>query len=778
VLLQQRRLVVLIFCLVAAPSAGCKNNSPEAAASASTSGASREPAAKISRRTQLQSYRPLIDEVGRAELDVGGVLIDLGSPDQHKYTRGGWRTGWGASGAKEHETWISLRSRQGFLELPAPASPPTEIVVRARSKVGKQRLSWHVAGRELGAFAVGSDWSVSRVPLPAGALPAHGRVRLELRAAAGGDAPSRADIDWVWLARGDEQAPALTPRVLSLDIAGNARRSLAAPTARTYALYVQPPPQAELVVDLGAADRTRFTVTAVTDDGKRIELANEIVEKAWRERAVSLAALAGKAVRLELTTSEQRGAAGWGEPELMVAAAKASRVAQGGKAPKNLILLVIDTARADAFGPFAGPDRVVKTPHFDALAARSTVFASAYNNENWTKPSVATLLSGLYPTTHDAKQDADMLSSDVELLSEHLKRAGFATAGFVANGYVSRAFGFEQGWDVFRNYIRERRPSETEHVFGDALAWHEKHVAKHPEQPFFLYLQTIDPHVTYRVDREFWAPYFDGTYDGPLGQSIEAADQVALSKGTLKATKRDVQWLQALYWGEIAYHDAQLGKLLAELEARRVLDDTLLVITNDHGEELGERGRYGHGHQVFEEMIRAPLVIHYPPLFASGAVISDVVEHVDVAPTILDVLGQEPLRTADGISFLPLVRGLPTQQPHYAMSEFLQGRRVLRAGPWKLFGKPGGGGALFDLAADPSEQHDLGDGAPVARQLCEILLGEALAIPAKAERLVGISSRRRFQAGEAKISPQMRRQLEALGYLGADPKAAKESDED
>src|SRR5690606_10745229 len=115
-----------------------------------------------------------------------------------------------------------------------------------------------------------------------------------------------------------------------------------------------------------------------------------------------------------------------GEPEIMIPRDAAPKPAAPGAPPKNVIVLVMDTARADAFGPFAGPDRVVKTPAFDALAARGTVFAAAYDNENWTKPSVATTLSGLYPSTHDAKEDASKLSDDVELLSERLRREGFA----------------------------------------------------------------------------------------------------------------------------------------------------------------------------------------------------------------------------------------------------------------------------------------------------------------------------------------------------------------
>lgn len=731
-----------------------------------------------SRRLALAPHRPLLDEVARAELNAGGLLIDFGTPDQHKYTRGGWASGWGAPTAENNATSVALTSRRGLLELLAPRVQPSAIVVRARARAADQRLTWFIDGRELGTAKLGTDWSVVRVPLAGDAFPGTGRVGLEVRASAAAVDGVRAELDWVWLATADGE-PAIVPRVLPLEIAGTTRRTLAAPTARTYTFYVQPAEQAHLVVDLGASESAVFVVGAVTDDGKRVELLRETIEQAWAERAIALAPLAGRAVRLELTTFDQRGAVGWGEPELRIERVANKPVAPaGGAPPRNVIVLVMDTARADAFGPFGGAERIVETPAFDELASRSTVFARAYNNESWTKPSVATTLSGLYPSTHDTKGDASKLHADVELLSERLQRDGFATAGFVANGYVSNAFGFEQGWDEFRNYIRENRPSEAEHVFGDVLTWHAEHTKKRPDNPYFLYVQTIDPHVPYRVDREFWGSYFEGEYDGPLGSSIEADDQIKLSSRDRKSSARDQQWLRALYRGEIAYHDSQLEKFLAELEARGVFENTMLVVTNDHGEELGERGRYGHGHQVFEEMIRAPLIIHYPPLFEPGAIIEDIVEHVDLAPTILDVLGASALESADGVSLMPVVRGQPVQLPAYAMIEFLASRRVLRLGNWKLFARPGGGGALFDLANDPEEKRDLEDSAPIARLLCEVHLGEALAIPDKAKRMHGMASRRQFRAGKAKISPGMRRQLEALGYLGGGTGSAAASRED
>ncbi|MBW1905500.1 MAG: sulfatase-like hydrolase/transferase, partial [Deltaproteobacteria bacterium] len=129
----------------------------------------------------------------------------------------------------------------------------------------------------------------------------------------------------------------------------------------------------------------------------------------------------------------------------------------------------------------------------DQFASDGVVFALAQAPENWTKPSVASILTGLHPQTHQQKTGDAALPSSAELLSEHLKGEGFATGGFIANGYVSDRFGFDQGWDDYTNYIREEKSTEAKDVFDDAGNW----IEAHKDERFFAYIQTIDPHVPY-----------------------------------------------------------------------------------------------------------------------------------------------------------------------------------------------------------------------------------------------------------------------------------------
>lgn len=745
---------LLAFCIAAAcgrseQSGADKREQPQMAGA--------ETATHESARVTLAPWRSLLGESLRAERDEGGIFIDFGTADQHKYTRGGWSTGWGDPAAEQATSYCTANEAVERLDVETKA-PATEVVLRARSAIAGQTVAVLLDGKERGSAALGADWQVVRVPLGEPAAAA-GRHLLELAFTKGKEA--RAEVDWLWLAKtAGANPPTPGPRSVPMKIGGDPRRALASPSPRTYRFFLQVPEGASLVVDIGAKGESTFVVRARADGMAETELFRGTSPGKWTEERIDLAKLGGKAVALELATEGAPGPAGWAEPEIMLHAAPEKAVAKRGGKPKNVILIMIDTARADSFAPFG--DGATHTPTYDALIPESTVFANAYNNENWTKPSVATLLSGLYPSTHDTKRDDSKLPREVELLPQRLQSRGFKTAGLIANGYISEHFGFKKGWDHYRNYIREGAPNEAEHLYHDALGWLEKN----KDEPFFLYIQPIDPHVPNAVDSKYTAPYFEGEYGGPLGKEIDDKDQRALSTGKLEPTDADVAWLRAVYKGEVTYQDEQMGHFLDQVRAWGLLDDTLLVVTNDHGEELYEYGKVGHGHSLNELMMRAPLLMHYPPLFPPGKVVKEVVEQVDVTPTIFDALGLPPQEHADGTSLLPLVRGKPNRRPYYAIMEFLSGRRAVRVGSWKLMRDGGDWAQLYNVVADPKETEDLLAKSPVARRMCDVYLGEGLGMPSKRERLQDLTARRHLNSPKVKIGPATRRGLEALGYFG------------
>ena len=703
----------------------------------------------------MASFRPLLAESARAELDAGGLLIDFGTADQHKYTRGGWHAGWAASKNDKSITYAPADSRKSDVNVVIPdGADVKEIVIRGRTAVEGQVLTVYVDGERVGDGRFESSWSTIRIPATGLAPGLHG---IDYVFSKGGE--SRADVDWMLLAReAGAPEPAMVPRVLPLKLEKSPKRSLIAPTSRSYSFFLQPPADARLVFDFGSDKGATFKVMAQAEGSEAKELWSAPGTNEWQEAVVDLSAYQGKATRLSLVTEGEAGVSGWGEPEIMLGKAPKPSM-KAGAGPKNVILVLMDTNRADNFKAF-NPDAVAKTPNFDAFAAKSLVFENAYNQENWTKPSVATTLSGTYPDTHQTKKDTSSLPAEVELVSQRLQKEGFQTAGFVANGYVSEKFGFEKGWDTFKNYIRESKPSQAEHVYGDSLAW----LKEHKDQKYFLYIQTIDPHVPYRFNGEATSQYYEGNYTGALGNNISAEKQIAAGKTAPSAN--DLKWLKAMYYGEVSHHDIEMGKFLAELEGMGVLDDTLVIVTNDHGEELGDHQKFGHGHSLYEELLRAPLIMHFPPLIDAGVLKNEVAENVDVTPTIVDALGLKPMANADGLSLLPLLKGENVQRPYYAMSEFMESRRAIRVGSWKMIWAAGTTVNVFHSSEDRAETKDLAKSALIARRLLEVHAGEAQAAYDKKQRMQDITTKRQFKAGEADIDPETRKQLEALGYFG------------
>ncbi len=247
-------------------------------------------------------------------------------------------------------------------------------------------------------------------------------------------------------------------------------------------------------------------------------------------------------------------------------------------------------------------------------------------------------------------------------------------------------------------------------------------------------------------------------------KSVSAEQQIAFGKVAPSAD--DLKWLKAMYYGETSHHDIEMGKFFEELKGMGVLDDTLVIITNDHGEELGDHKKFGHGHTLYEELLRAPLIMHFPPLISPTVLTNEVAENVDVSPTIVDMLGVKPMKKADGLSLKPLLSGEPVQRPYYAMSEFMESKRAIRVGGWKMIWSGGITVELYHSDVDRGEKKNLAKKSLIARRLLEVHAGEAQAAYDKKQRMQDISTKRQFKAGEADIDPETRKQLEALGYFG------------
>jgi arylsulfatase A-like enzyme len=357
---------------------------------------------------------------------------------------------------------------------------------------------------------------------------------------------------------------------------------------------------------------------------------------------------------------------------LIVIAAPTRASIRSSPAQPNIIFITVDSLRPDHISSY-GYGRAT-TPQLDAwVAAPGVRFTDVSANASWTFPSNATLLSGRYPATMGLiwKGDASTRVPDAEkLLAEYLHDAGYYTAGFTSAHYASHSFGFAQGFDVLQELIRDA-PTRTLASEINTLAFNWLDTTWTPTltgtQPLFLYLYYFDPHTYYNSP----PPYdtlFDNTYTGTVTANIYE-DGVAVSNGSLTLTPRDVEHVVGLYDGDVAYWDQHLGQMLTHLGDLGLLNNSLIVVTSDHGQMFGEHGKWTHRNSVYEEVLRIPLLMRYTGVITAGLIITAPVQSADILPTILDYANESLPANIDGLSLRGVTLGQPTTPTRPIVSE-------------------------------------------------------------------------------------------------------------
>jgi arylsulfatase A-like enzyme len=402
------------------------------------------------------------------------------------------------------------------------------------------------------------------------------------------------------------------------------------------------------------------------------------------------------------------GVALWGDPVL---------VTPGRQEGKNLVVILIDTLRADLVGAYGNREGL--TPSLDRFAAQSVRIDELFSPAPWTLPSVSSLMTGLQPQTHGAGVVYDMnryaptgLTGGVRTLAETLRDAGFYTFGVYHNIYVNPAFGLQQGFDEYVS--REERAGV---LVDRALAGLKQYA---PDRRVFLYLHFFDPHNPYEppakecqeVSRRF-AP----DYHGPLGCFADRRPEMPIPPPP------DRRWHEALYHGEIAYTDHQIGRFLTGLHDLGLDDDTVVAIVSDHGEEFwtrldretawGYEPNGDHGHTLYQELLHVPALLRIPG--RAPGVLRGPVQMVDLFPTLLRQAGVDPPEN-QGRDLTPLLDGAPEERPLLLADVILHGqpRWSVRRGPWKLIvaRSPGPPVELYDLEHDPRETQNLASAHP------------------------------------------------------------------
>ncbi len=347
----------------------------------------------------------------------------------------------------------------------------------------------------------------------------------------------------------------------------------------------------------------------------------------------------------------------------------------------HLYVWMVDTFRADKMHAY-NPKTRVQTPNYDAFAADATRYAWATVQGTWSLPSHASLLTGVYPTVHRATAHESKLAPEVPFVAEELKRDGYKTAMFSSNGYISSKWGFDRGWDVDRNFIRESLPNSADYLWKTAKAW----IAPLLPKREFVYLATIEPHVAYTPKKEFLVKYWDKPYTGPIKPVQSGVQLGAIKGGKLKVNDTDKAYLEALHDAEITGSDALFAKFIADLKQLGLYDTSVVAVVSDHGDQFYEHGSVGHGDTVYQELTHVPLIVRAPGLLPKGHVVNADVEMMDMAPTLLDLAGAKPDPKMQGASLVPLALDEIGASPRAAHDRRRPGRarpegRPLSPGP-------------------------------------------------------------------------------------------------
>ena len=404
-----------------------------------------------------------------------------------------------------------------------------------------------------------------------------------------------------------------------------------------------------------------------------------------------------------------------------------AKTAPGTYAGYNLLIVTIDTLRADHLPAYGY--RGVQTPNLDGLTAESFVFKTALSHVPLTMPAHTSILTGLLPPSHGVLENGSfILDSKVTTLAEILAARGYATGGFVSAFVLDSRWQINQGFGTYYDNFtvpefQEGSTGQLQRKGADTEAEAERWIRSNKEHPFFAWVHFYDPHQPYDPPEPFKHRYARNLYDG-----------------------------------EIAYTDEVLGRLLARLRQWGLMDRTLIVVTSDHGEGLGEHGEKTHGVFVYDTTLHVPLFIRLPG--GKHADVTGIVRHVDIAPTLLEWLGLTAPEPMQGQSLVGLLQGRE-QKPRIAYSEtqyasFHYGWSPLFAvttDRYKYIQAPRP--ELYDRTLDPGETRNLAAERPeLARLLKDDLDGELR----EATRVAS--------AQPVQVDAETEEKLRALGYLG------------
>ena len=577
------------------------------------------------------------------------------------------------------------------------------------------------------------------------------------------------------------------------------RESIAARAPERIEMPVTLPAQPWLDLAVGTIEDApatfRVSVREGPSDAESVFEHTVTTAHRWEPRVVDLRRWAGRRVTLslELAAAEPGTLGFWGAP---VVRNRVDSRASGAEArrPRGVILIQADTLRRDHLDAYGYSRQTA--PIVTHLAKNGALFRNYTVQATWTKVSTPSLMTSLYPMSHGVANFADHLPAAANTLAESYRAAGYATVSLASVIFTGQFTNLHQGFEELHEdgSFSQQGSSKTAREYVDRLAdW----LARHRDTPFFAFLHVFDPHDPFEPRRPYDALWADPSkkeeHEKQLGEvrkvikepllrlfgmpSREELVKAGLDADAFVAHDRD--W----YDGSIRGMDVEIGRLMQTLSRLGLADDTLLVFLSDHGEEFLEHGRMFHGQTVYGELTQVPLVMHWPAGLSKGLVVNDVVQSIDVMPTLLELSGITPPEGVQGQSFVPLVRepsgGVRAagwqRRPAITAKALTDPKKgaappphdtesfAITDGQWKLVRntvRPHGGPEfeLYDFAKDPLNLTDVSSQHPdVVARLSKALDGW---------KQMAQAARLKPDAETTKnLSPEQLQRLRSLGYV-------------
>jgi len=448
----------------------------------------------------------------------------------------------------------------------------------------------------------------------------------------------------------------------------------------------------------------------------------------------------------------------------------------------NIVFILIDTLRADRLGLYGHKEGL--SPAIDSVGAEGVTFDSTVAQSPWTQPSIASLFCSRYPAVHKVlslklaqamrwgrAQKMAVFTDSFTTLAETLRDNGYETAGFIANFLMSSYYGFAQGFDFYADmpYRNQQVGDVSGNVLNkEAITWLRRRKTR---KPFFLYMHYMDVHGPYYSRPQFHEPLFAQVEKMPAKRKLSDKQKRALGYLTTKQAAPIItrynkladylEFWSAFYDAGVREQDQHIAEFITDLKDMDLWDDSYVVITADHGEELQEHGYWSHGYSLYHTELHVPLIMHRPGVLPAGKRIKETVRLIDIMPTLLDQLDMPAASGMQGRSLKDVIAGTPPAKPVPAFSEGVKDgpkKKSLYLGDWKLIVTPGEKThELYNIADDPMEQKNVYARYPVrARELAGLLQEQM-----ERNHRLGLKT----DAKKIPLTPEQYEQLKSLGYV-------------